>query len=168
MALRAEGEPPGAERPLLLDAGGEVNPVEHLVHVPAPEGRSGPERWRVQPRNGSPLGFKTIEVCELNRREILELRSDHVCRLKRDLIDDLSAALRSRRREDVRLGYQRALRLLEPATPYLGLTYDALRTLVPDERLRRWCEGWPSPAQVGLPADPHPPPVARQSLGDGR
>lgn len=153
VALCAEEEPPCGERPLLLDAGAESNPVEHLIHVLKAERPGGPERWRVQPRDGSPLGFHTVEVCKLNRRDLLELRGDHVRGLERDFINALRAAVRAGRRGSVVREYQRALQLLEPRTPYLGLTYDALRALVPDPLLHPWCPGWPAPAQVGLPPD---------------
>ena len=44
--------------------------------------------------------------------------------------------------------FHRALRLLQPRQPFVALSYDALRTLVPDTRLAPWGDRWPAPEEV--------------------
>lgn len=150
--LRAEQLPPGSERPLLLDPGSSINPVEHLVHVQKVSAAGGPVDWWVEPRDGSTLGVNTIDVLNLNRSDLIEARNDHVDAMwERGCIKHLLDSLHGGKREDVVRDFGRAMELLVPQQPYLGLTYDALCALIPDTSLRPFDLRWPAPGEVGLP-----------------
>jgi hypothetical protein len=77
----------------------------------------------------------TIEVVGLNSQELLELRTDYVESVIRRFVDDLQSALATTEVEQVRRAHERALWLLKRSNQYVGLAYDALRSMVPDERL---------------------------------
>lgn len=145
--LIAEQAANGKEKPLLLDpASNKINPVEHIVHV-----LQG-THWQPEPRNGSLLGLKTIEVCGLWRDELQAIRKSHVNTIVKKQADALTRCLSIARRADIEYEFQRACGLFEPELPFAALSYDALRYFVPDALLLAAIgQTWPDPAQVALP-----------------
>lgn len=165
--LQPPEQPPGNERPYLLDPAGLVNPVEHIEyehrHAVAgePVRLHGPKQWFARPRDGSPRGHWTIHVCGLNEGELVELRKDHVDGNVRPQADELREALSTPDEARVQRAFLRASGMLRPQSNYVALTYDALRHLVPDTTLAPWKLSWPQAKDVGLPP-PRPPPVRRR------
>lgn len=105
-----------------------VEPTMEIVFVR--ERIHGKERWT--PRGMSARGRKTVEVCGLDRPNLLDLYSDHVnhtvrAKLARffsaDAEGDAQAAFKTW--ETARRG------LLGHERPFRALSYDALNVLVP-------------------------------------
>lgn len=67
--LKPEEQPPGRERPLLLDPAAPGDPRQHLIHRPV-----RPDDWWVFPREGSREGAWTLKILDLNRDELRTLR----------------------------------------------------------------------------------------------
>jgi hypothetical protein len=162
VALVAQHAPPGKELPLFLDPAAE-NGVPHIEFVfsviasktPAQrgsEGWAGRKHWWPRARSGSLKGDWTIRVCELDQQEFVELYDDHVNKEVRPVTADLLEAIR--RRQDVSAPFDRALRLLQPGKAFVGLSYDALRLLVPAGALAPCNLAWPEPEHVGRTPQP--------------
>lgn len=152
--------PPGLELPLLIDPAAE-NPVKEIVFecdVEASLPPLGARHWIARPRNGSVRGAMTIEVLKLNRGGIVELRDEHVAKVVRVHADALRDALERKDPTRVAWEHARASALFEPGSMFAALSYDALREMVPGERLADHGLGWPEPEDVAMPA---PPPRAR-------
>ena len=148
--LLPEDMPPGGERPLLIDPSSAVNPVEHIQFVYQGIGGAGTIRtWWARPRNGSVLGNATIEVCGLNRSDLREIREDHYATVVLPHACAIDLAIGAADTPRLHRELHRALELLTPRNSHVGLTYDALRHLVPESRLRAMLGlGWPSPNLV--------------------
>lgn len=151
VSLLAEEVVPGGERPLLLDPGSRINPVEHIEFVRHSVGPSGgPQHWWARPRNGSRIGNMTVDVCDLNRNELRELRNDHFDVTVAPHVSALNVALAGSSPEAVERELNRALHLLTPRNAYVAFTYDALRACVPESKLRAVARvGWPPPSRIG-------------------
>lgn len=152
ISLHAESLAPGGEIPLLLDPGSTtINPVEHIVFSFETVGPIGsPKQWWARSRAGSQLGHMTIDVCGLNRVELLELRSDYFETTIKPKIETLNVALATKNRDEVQRELSSALGLLNPKVPYVAFAYDALRSAIPDAELQIVLQiGWPTPRQVG-------------------
>ena len=149
--LMAEAPPPGMEKRLLLDPGSGINPVEHIEFVNSPAGGAGtPTYWWARPRNGSAHGNVTIEVCKLNRLELLELRNDYVSNILDPHANALNAALLLGDKNRVKEEYERAIALVSCKQSYVCLDFDVLRCLVPENRLKAFSRyGWPTPPEIG-------------------
>jgi hypothetical protein len=136
--LRAEQDPYGAargvERPLLIDPSIESG-VEHIQFVPrGPRGG-----WKPIARGGSPRGIHTIEVCVLDRDDLLELYTDHVeneVRPRVNRFDDLHPHTSPDEARRVWSTIEREL--YRPGMAFIGLSYDALCVLVADDELSAW------------------------------
>lgn len=152
ISLQPETPPPGNESPLLIDPGASINPVEHIQFVLETVGPIGsPQYWWARPRNRSMLGGMTINVCKLNTSDHLELRNDHVANIVKPQLKGLNVALATARREAVKREYDRALQMITAKNIYAALTYDALRSNIPDSKLQTILhKTWPAPNQVGL------------------
>lgn len=77
--LRPQAQPPGEERPLVLDPTSVKladNPEQHLTFVEEPNGA-----WCIAPRDGSAAGSKSIEICDLGRSHLNRLRNKRVAHL---------------------------------------------------------------------------------------
>lgn len=149
LALTAENPPPGNERPLLIDPSSIVNPIEHIefVHQANPVG--APRQWWARPRNGSFLGSLTIEVCGLNRSELLELREHHYLDVVVPHANAINLAVQSADVPALTRDFRRALNLLQPRGVFVGLTYDALCLKAPDAGIKALLGiGWPLPSFV--------------------
>jgi hypothetical protein len=159
-ALVVGQNPPGGERPLLLDPAGRINPVVHIEFeyrraLPLePLRLHGPEQWFARARNRSVLGRTTIDVCGLNDPVLVELRKDHIENHVREKITDLENSIASGKKSDVQWAFARALGLLAPQNAFVALTYDALCQLVPNSKLDPWKLAWPKPREVGRPRTP--------------
>ena len=92
----------------------------------------------------------TIEVCDLNRPDLRELRQDHFRSPIAPQVKALNNALNDRQPLAIQREFERALGLLEPGNTDVGFTYDALRASIADVRLISILgSGWPTPRQVG-------------------
>lgn len=149
-SLTAENLPPGNESPLLIDPSSTINPIEHIEFVYKSVSRTSTvKKWWARPRNGSQLGNSTIQVCGLNRTDLLELREDHYMNVVVPHAHAINAAITSADLVRLQRELNRALYLLKPKNVYVGLTYDALRFLVSDADLHALIGvGWPSPDLV--------------------
>lgn len=149
-SLKPEDLPPGIENPLLIDPSSALNPVEHIEFVYQGIGRSGAVRyWWARPRNGSLLGNSTIEVCGLNRSDLREIREDHYLTVVLPHARAISTAIAATDLPRLKLEFNRALELLAPRNVHVGLTFDALRYLVPEAQLLATLGvGWPTPNLV--------------------
>lgn len=148
--LLAELNPPGKEKPLLLDPASALNPVEHIEFVNLAAGGAGtPTHWWARPRNGSVYGNTTIDICKLNRLELRELRNDYVCNILTPHAQALNAALHEGNTRRIKEEYDRAKALITCKHSFVCLAFDVLRSLVSDARLRAFnTEGWPAPNEV--------------------
>ncbi|HSN97980.1 MAG TPA: hypothetical protein VLS89_06765 [Candidatus Nanopelagicales bacterium] len=143
VALVAEEEPPGQEQPLLVDPCRESG-VRHIEFAPVRVGAE--ERWFPRAREGSVKGAWTIDVCKLDREDLVDLFTAHVRQRVEPEAVDIEAAMRAGRRADVQKAHWTArLKLLTRRQPYVGLSYDALRYLVPEDSLGRWGLRWEAP-----------------------
>lgn len=149
-SLKPEEVPPGREAPLLIDPGSAINPVEHIEFVYTSVGRmSSVKNWWARPRNGSRFGNSTIEVCGLNRADLREVREDHYATVVIPHSRAINSAIGAADTAVLRREFTRALELLTPRNIHVGLTYDALRHLVPDRHVSALLGvGWPSPNLV--------------------
>ena len=132
-ALVAEQPPPGGERPLVLDpCDATVDPTTEIVF--RREKIQGKERW--VPRGLSDQGRRTIEVCGLDRPNLLDLYTEHVVHVVRPKLEALFVAHEQGDERAVASAWSTATRgLLAPARPFRALSYDALSALVrPDLR----------------------------------
>lgn len=146
VALKAEESPPGNEKPLLIDPS-TTNPVEHIQYV---RSALGNRYWWARPRNGSQIGNETISVCDLNRNELLELRSDYICNSVTPRVDVLTKYINLGDKASCKNEFLAAVRLLEPTNPYVGLAYDVLTQLVPNNKLIDACNcSWPVVQSIG-------------------
>lgn len=159
VALQRGEAPPGKEVPLLLNAA-EMNGVEHIEFVfavvnptPAANGKAPGwplrKHWHPRARKGSNMGRETIRVCGLDDADHIEIYDDHVQREVRRAATDLDQEIKCK--GDVLMAFERALRLLQPTMPFVGLSYDALRALVPAASLAPFGLAWPEPRRVGFP-----------------
>ncbi len=136
--LVAEQDPYGAhaalELPTLIDPA-RLSGVEHIEYkrLTLPGGAT---RWFPVARHMSLLGDTTIRVCGLDRDDLLDAYDDHVETLVRPRaaqFDDLHPHTAPAERQ--RLWAQIEADLYRPGRPFVGLSYDALCTLVDDDDL---------------------------------
>lgn len=151
-SLNPEESPPGKESPLLIDPGSSINPVEHIEFVYQSIGQTSAIRnWWARPRNNSYLGNSTIDVCGLNRADLREIREDHYERVVIPHSRAISEAMAANDIARLQREFDRALALLTPSSVHVGLTYDALRYLVPTAQLHTILGiGWPTPDLVAF------------------
>jgi 5-methylcytosine-specific restriction endonuclease McrA len=159
VSLQRGEAPPGKEVPLLLNTA-EANGVEHIEFVfavvtPTPAAKdkvSGwplRKHWHPRARKGSTMGRETIRVCGLDDADHIEIYDNHVESEVRQAAADLKQKIDNK--GDVPAAFERAIRLLRPIMPFVGLSYDALRALVPAASLAPFSLAWPEPRHVGAP-----------------
>lgn len=164
-SLNCGEEPPNLEDPLFIDPAGMINPVEHIRFVPFPaatfhddSGNCNPEWndddesceiWLAIPRNGSHLGLVTIDVADLNRMDLLELRADHVRTNIRPVATDFIKALCSGDIVESRNQKARVDALIRKAVPFTALAYDALKHMVPSALMLNFGMHWMPESLVG-------------------
>lgn len=160
VAMLAEQIPPLFEVPLLIDPVGAINPVEHIQFMPMPGFTNLVDRdllvrevevvrWFAVPRRGSKYGRYTIEVVDLNRMELLELRSDYFRTSIWPLVLDLQGALEGGFACKVEECLNRAKKLISRRLPFTALAFDSLVFFVPQAKLDPYRLAWPSEAEVG-------------------
>lgn len=156
-SLSAEELPPGNEIPLLIDPAGDINPVEHIEFVAFEINRvdrcnipliSEDALWMAIPRDGSLFGKNTIEVVNLNRSDLLELRSDYVRREIRPRARQLLDAIKRGHAPTIHDAADRAHALLAKSMPFTALSLDALSCFVPNLKLAQFMRRWPTPAEL--------------------
>lgn len=127
--------PPGPEVALLIDPAWE-NPVDHiqfrLVTIP------GKQRWIPVARHGSLKGIRTIQDLQLGRSSLLGLYTRHVDVNVRPAVERVLEAGSGGVAQVHREWKHATEQLLAPSMPYVGLSYDALHELVPEEFRTRW------------------------------
>ena len=130
-ALVAEQQPPGKERPLVIDpASPGVDPTTEIRFVCEKVNRV--ERW--VPRGLTDRGRRTVRVCGLNRPALLDLYLDHVIHRVRPRRDALFQAIDEGGAREIVHAWSRTTRgLLGAARPFRALSHDALAVLVPPE-----------------------------------
>ncbi len=135
-ALLAEQQPPGSERPLLLDPA-EDNGIDHIQFKPLTV--RGEKKWMPMARGGSVRGEWTIRTCQLDAPDLLTAYTAHVAsdvKKEREVID---AAIEGGDPAEVWEAWECALlRLLSPEQPYVGLSHDALDHFFPADIRDRW------------------------------
>lgn len=158
VALKENELPQGQENPLLLDPA-EENGVEFIEFVHArltpssirtvdkPPGWQFTKHWFPRPRGGDARGKHTIDICGLDDWEQIELYDSHVVGYVQPAADDLNKAIAGGR--GVIGAFERAKRLFARTLPYVGLSYDALVALVPNQDLAPFRLQWPAPKDVG-------------------
>lgn len=129
--LVAEQAPPGGERPLLLDPSDPA--VDPMLHIQFRRERvHRRERW--VPRGSTPRGRATIEVCGLDRPNLLDMYSDHVTHAVRPKLDGFFDAKARGDAQEISRAWERAKRgLLASERPFRALSYHALFVLVSAE-----------------------------------
>jgi 5-methylcytosine-specific restriction endonuclease McrA len=132
------------EKPLLLDpASGKINPVAHIVHV------LRGTRWHPEPRNGSDLGLWTIQVCDLDRDDLHELRSKHVDTIVMEKVEAFEYYLGQSNQQNIAYELRRVTELFKPEQAHAALSYDVVRHFIPDAKLMAAIGAtWPTPARV--------------------
>jgi uncharacterized protein (TIGR02646 family) len=132
-----EEQPPGRELPLLVDPASECG----LDHI---EFKLVAGLWR--PFGRTPRGDKTIEVCRLAREDLVERYTVHVDKAVLPEVKDVRVAMTSGDRRAVHRALWRAQqRLLLPHAAYVGLSYDAIVHLVPNQDLAPFALQWLRP-----------------------
>jgi hypothetical protein len=134
--LVAEQAPPGAERPLILDPSDpSMEPAREIEF--RRERVMGRERW--VPRGVTVRGHATIEVCGLDRPNLLDLYAEHVAHAVRPKLEGFFAAHQAGDAPATFRAWDRAKRgLLAPTRPFRALSHDALSVLAPIELRARY------------------------------
>lgn len=129
--LRPHEQPPGSERPLVLDPGGPDHPMDHIEFRPLRVGRR--DQWR--PFGKALRGLETIRLCDLDRPSLLTLYANHVKDIIRPAVKELRGVLGADPRAVFRTWSVICQRVLGPDQRFRALGYDALARLVtPEER----------------------------------
>lgn len=124
------------EKPLLINPY-EINPTEHITFIRESYKGTSLSRWYARPRNASILGNYTIDVCDLNRAELLEMRQDHWDNALSPPISDLSDALRSSDIALAKAHFVGIIRLFSPAMIFSAFSYDAITQTIPGSDINR-------------------------------
>lgn len=135
VALVAETQPPGRERPLLLDPAQESG-MDHIQFQPQPVPGMR-VNWVPTPRGGSARGQETIRVCGLDRPDLIDLYNQHVEQIVRPPAELVLSEMRTGTGAGIKKAWLSCRRLLQPSMPYVGLSSDSLDHFVPDARRRR-------------------------------
>lgn len=150
-ALVAEEEPPGRERPLLINPAEEsgVSYIEFRRYK-----INGKDEWRPEQRHPEAYqpgrGETSIKVYGLGRDSLRERYAKHVTKRVIPHTDTVQKALDSGNEIEIRRAVELAKRdLLAQDEPFSALSYDALQRFVPDERLAPWGLYWPVPPFTG-------------------
>ena len=134
--LVAEQAPPAGERPLVIDPSDpNVEPTREIVFLR--ERIHGKERWT--PRGMSARGRKTVEVCGLDRPNLLDLYADHVNHRVRAKLGTFLAADAESDAQAAFKAWESARRgLLAREQQFRALSHDALNVLVPQAVRERY------------------------------
>lgn len=130
--LTMHQQPPGGERPLVLDPGGPDHPMDHIEFRPLRVERR--EQWR--PFGKTQRGISTIRVCGLDRPSLLTLYANHVNEVVRPAVEELRRVLDAEPREVARVWLRARRKVLGEEQRFRALGYDALARLVSPEARR--------------------------------
>lgn len=135
--LAPQEQPPGLEKPLLIDPAGEPGvPDIEFVEESRPNNTS---RWVPRARNGSVRGDKTIRVCMLDRPDLVTLYTHHVHETLEPDRKRMRDALATEDAPTVRGAWQNFLdRHLGVSAEFVGLARDVLVKDVPDGAMQRY------------------------------
>lgn len=137
------------EVPLLIDPGGNVNPVEHIEFVYTNLIPVAPKYWYAMPRAGSIQGLYSIDVCGLNRQDLLEMRQIYYDNTILPQINALKHEILLFRPEDLSRQFDRAIAMLFPTNQFVAFTYDAFRASISsDEIFLIIGKKWPDPEKI--------------------
>lgn len=134
--LVAEQAPPAGEKPLVIDPSDpSVEPTMEITFMR--ERIQGKERW--VPRGTSARGRKTVEVCGLDRPNLLDLYADHVSHAVRAKLGSFVTADAEGNAQAAFKAWETARRgLLARERPFRALSHDALNVLVPRATRERY------------------------------
>ncbi len=143
-ALTAESTPPGCEVPLLLDPSVD-EPSVHIQYVYCSVVLTRRTGWFAIGRNVSKIGDVTVDVCDLNRGELLELRDDHVEEVVLPQVAAVMEAIDSRDLVRIRNEVYRCFRMFGPRCAYSCLTFDCMTAYLDTDELSEIVGfDWPS------------------------
>jgi hypothetical protein len=136
VSLAVGQEPPGEERPLILDPSDtSADPMSEIQFRRERIDRR--ERW--VPYGLTERGRATIDVCGLARPGLLTLYVDHVAHVVRPKLEPVFEAHGKNASREVVEAWRRAHRsLLSTMRPFRALSHDAIGVLVPEELRRRY------------------------------
>jgi len=136
--LAAQQQPPGNERPLLIDPATE-NGCDFIQFVPEYPSSAKTCRWRPVARDGNFRGEKTIVDCGLGRADLLDFYTEHVHLVLRDYVEHIRRAIDADNAPAVRKEWDRATAaLLNERQRFVGLARDALDFFIPAAERQRW------------------------------
>ena len=124
------------EKPLLINPY-YTNPVDHIIFKEEVYRGTTVKRWFARPYNASLRGNYTIDVCSLNRDELIELRHDHWETCLHQPIAELTSALAASKSGPAEIIFNHACRLLSPAMIFSALSYDAFTDAISNAELIR-------------------------------
>jgi uncharacterized protein (TIGR02646 family) len=122
--LNAEDTALGVEKPLFIDPAGAKNPVLHIKYERRKKFATSPERWFATERNNSQFGVSTIDVCDLNRDELLETRERAYETIILPQVKALRDAIRENDLKQIIRQFARAEQMQSRRNLYAALTYD--------------------------------------------
>jgi len=133
----AQQQPPGGERPLLIDPARE-DPVRHIQFLPII--KNGKRQWIPTPRKGSVRGLNTIDVLRLDRPDLLDLFEDHVDQYVMPAIGRVRSAIAAASPAATvkREWRDHILPLVRRVRPYAALSYDVIDHEVVRRDRRTW------------------------------
>jgi uncharacterized protein (TIGR02646 family) len=133
--LKAEEEPPGQEKAVLLDPYID-EPMDHIVFRLARFGLQ--DRWTPQPRNGSTRGKRTIEILLLDRDDLSDLYQDHVKDYIEPDVAELKHAISQSNLTGVQHHWKTLIRMVQRGRPFTALAHDAIDFYVPQSIRDQW------------------------------
>jgi uncharacterized protein (TIGR02646 family) len=142
--LVPEQQPPGGERPILIDPYAE-DPVQLIQFV------FDGSHWRPVGRNGSERGQRTIDILKLARADLLTLYDAHVNDHVRPRVEATQDAIARGEPLLIQSTWRRTLGLLSPRMPFVALTFDALEHFLPRTVRGQWHLELPAPPVRGPP-----------------
>ena len=80
-------------------------------------------------------GDETIRTCLLDRDDLVDLYTSYVNRVVRPAVNEVQAALNGKDIVTIGQAVRRANRtLLHPSNPFVGLSHDAIQSLIPSSK----------------------------------
>lgn len=140
--LTPEQQPPGKERPTLIDPC-EEDPVELIQFV------FDGSHWRPVGRNGNKRGQRTIDLLKLARADLLTLYGVHVSDQVKPRTDATLDAITRQDEALISTTWQRVRALLHPRMPFVALSFDAIQHFVPAAVRKHWNLDLPAPPARG-------------------